>query len=691
MFYLVLLGGIITFFPGNQVKAENNEIYVDGSYTGYSDGSAEKPYTSIQQAIDLANDGDTIYVFGGTYDETLIVNKKIKLWGSIDGKPTIIDTRADKRYTVEITADYAEIQDFTISDRNDHKTSPIGALIAVKADNVIVQGNTLNDTKSWGIYLHPQGNGNVISANFINNTARGIYADNSDTNDIFNNIVANCSEYGIQITSSANNRLYKNYVSNCTHGIYLQQCTQVNISSNSINTTTFHGVYIEQSTGGTMRYNTLKNNDGVGIYLNGDTFILSENIFDHNERGLTLVGSSNIIRNNSFSNSSASGVYTLPSSKNNIIYLNDFKNNGKNAQENGDNQWYYGTQGNYWDDYNNVDRNIDGVGDTPYIKNGVVDEYPLGYFLKPPKKPENPSPEDTATGVGLKITFKVDVEDPDSDYLTVYFYRADTNALIGTDKKVPAGGTAECTFTQPFDTTFAWYAIVNDSLLENQSDTWFFTTMTTPPNNKPPTADAGGPYAAAPGEIISFDASNSSDPDGKIDFYRWNFGDGTSEILAETPQHIYEKSGEYTVTLTVIDNNGTTDTDIITVSISGQINKKPIADPDGPYTGKTGSEIVFLGVNSTDEDGSITNYTWYLGDGTTAYGMIVTHTYTEPGSYLIMLTVTDDQGKTDTAQTLLTIEKASPQTPGFELFILLIAITLMLRWRKKVKTRDSHF
>ena len=87
-------------------------------------------------------------------------------------------------------------------------------------------------------------------------------------------------------------------------------------------------------------------------------------------------------------------------------------------------------QGNYWDDYNYVDRNLDGIGDRYYTYNGVMDIYPLGYFLKPPKKPSNPDPEDTETGTTLKITLKVDIEDPDSDLLTVSFYRADTNTLI---------------------------------------------------------------------------------------------------------------------------------------------------------------------------------------------------------------------------------------------------------------------
>ncbi|HEC89195.1 MAG TPA: PKD domain-containing protein [Thermoplasmatales archaeon] len=667
----------------SMVISESKDIYVDSSYKGYSDGTAERPYTSIQHAIDIADEGDTIYVFGGSYDETIVVDKRVRLWGSIDGKPSIIDTRTDKRYTIEVKADYAEIQDFTISDVGDHKSSPIGALIAIEADNVVIQGNHLNNTKSYAIYLSSSGEGNVISGNTINNTARGICGEGSDTNDIFNNIIGNCSQYAIYLSSSDNNRVYGNYISNSNQGVYVTKCEMVNISNNSISSIDYYGIYLDYGTTGKIRYNTI-NNTGIGIYLEGTSINIYENSFNYNNRGITLAGSSNTIENNSFSNSSASGIYTLPSSTNNIIYHNTFRDNGMSAREEGSNQWSKNAEGNYWDDYNYIDRNRDGIGDRPYNKNGVIDNFPLGFFLKPPDKPTNPRPEDTATGVGLKITLQVDVEDSDSDYLTVYFYRADTNELLGIDKKVPSGGTAKYSFTQPFDTTFAWYTIANDSLQENRSDTWFFTTMVTPPNNNPPVADAGGPYSAAPDEPITFDGSNSYDSDGEIKFYRWNFGDGTSEILAEKPVHTYKSPGDYTVTLTVIDNLGTTDTSITTAAIRGVPNQKPIAIIQTPESGRTSEDIVFNGVNSSDPDGNIVNYTWNFGDGSIGYGVITTHVYTEPGTYLVILTVTDDHGKTDVAQDTITIEKAvEEKTPGFGYSLLLLAIFILLADRKR--------
>ena len=68
IFFSIIFGSFNIFFNEN-CKAEGNEIYVDVNYHGIRDGSPEKPYNSIQDAINLAEEGDTIYVFGGLYDE----------------------------------------------------------------------------------------------------------------------------------------------------------------------------------------------------------------------------------------------------------------------------------------------------------------------------------------------------------------------------------------------------------------------------------------------------------------------------------------------------------------------------------------------------------------------------------------------------------------------------------------------
>jgi len=102
-------------------------------------------------------------------------------------------------------------------------------------------------------------------------------------------------------------------------------------------------------------------------------------------------------------------------------------------------------------------------------------------------------------------------------------------------------------------------------------------TLTAEAANKPPTANAGAAKSGSVGVAVSFDASASTDPDGTITTYAWDFGDGTTGT-GKTVSHIYTKPGTYTVKLTVTDDKGATGTANVTVTISG----KPIIREHAP-------------------------------------------------------------------------------------------------------------
>lgn len=674
------------FFQGIAQEETGNEYYVDSSYKGYSQGTAEQPFKTIQSAIDYASDEDTLYVFGGLYEEHIIVDKKLHLWGGVEGTDSVIEDDSGKRNSVEITADYVEFQDFLLTDEHDHKTSPIGSLIHVQAENVIINGNTFNNTDSFGIVIDSDADGAIISGNRINNTEKGIYV-KSSTNDIVNNVITNCSDAGVHLYSTSHNRLYDNKIDTCLSGINGESCTYLNISNNTFSGNEYNAIQIILCTQPVIRFNEVTNNSYVGIYLDSDKGTISDNVFTEDSRGISLKGTSNAIHSNTFTSCTGAGIYALSTSHLNRIYNNTFEDNGKTAEEHGNNIWYDETtlRGNYWDDYSWLDRNKDGIGDLSYTKNGLIDSYPLGFFLKIPDKPSDPTPEDSETGVGLKPTLKVKVVDEDSESLTVTFYNAETGDQLGVDKKITSGKYAEWDLTLPFDRTYAWYAIANDSLQENKSDTFFFTTMVTPPDNNPPVADIGGPYDAGIGDMIQFNASASIDEDGTIDFYRWNFGDGTSELLAESPIHTYDSSGTYTVTLTVIDNQGSVDTKTILVPIGLDANKGPTANPGGPYQGVVGTPVLFNGNGSSDPDGEITDYTWSFGDDNTGTGDAISHTYNNEGSYLVVLTVTDAYGESHAETTTINIEPKKEESPGFEIIIMIGAILFIFFMKKKRK------
>lgn len=86
--------------------------------------------------------------------------------------------------------------------------------------------------------------------------------------------------------------------------------------------------------------------------------------------------------------------------------------------------------------------------------------------------------------------------------------------------------------------------------------------------NEPPIADVGNDQTVKEGEEVEFDASNSSDPDGEIISYYFEFGDGDDALVYENSvMHIYETSGSYTVSLTVADESGAEDTDTLQVTV----------------------------------------------------------------------------------------------------------------------------
>lgn len=148
----------------------------------------------------------------------------------------------------------------------------------------------------------------------------------------------------------------------------------------------------------------------------------------------------------------------------------------------------------------------------------------------------------------------------------------------------------------------------------------------------------------------SFDGSGSSDSDGTISSYWWNFGDGSSLGVGSTATHTYAQNGSYGVSLTVIDNGGLNATATQTVTVG------PNTPPSAAFSFScTGLSCSFDGSGSTDPDGTIAAYSWTFGDGSGGNGKTATHTYAGPGGYTVTLTVSDNGGATATASKLVTV------------------------------------
>lgn len=236
------------------------------------------------------------------------------------------------------------------------------------------------------------------------------------------------------------------------------------------------------------------------------------------------------------------------------------------------------------------------------------------------------------------------------------------------------------------NTNYSWWITVwsNDVLIwSNSRNKWHFDTYT---SNIPPVADAGGPYSGFVGKNIYFDGTESYDPDGTIVSWVWDLnGDGVFETYYDkfSSPMPFDSAGVYTIYLKVTDNNGAFDIDETTVTLSEE-NLPPVADADGPYSGKINETITFYGSGSYDTDGEIVNFLWDIdGDGNFDIdGEIVSFKYNRAGNYTVTLKTIDDGGSysTDTTYAVITSDSQPvPPTPeppedtNYATYILIVA------------------
>ena len=251
----------------------------------------------------------------------------------------------------------------------------------------------------------------------------------------------------------------------------------------------------------------------------------------------------------------------------------------------------------------------------------------------------------------------------------VELFLADSAAGVwGSGQTYLTRGTADSTGHITFTLTSAIGQVVTATATNPNGSTSEFATdvqmPSTSPTDIPPTASFA---PTCTGLACSFNAGGSTDSDGTIISYSWNFGDGTPTATGVNVQHTFAPGGPYTVTLTVIDNGGASGTQSQQLTVA---DAPPVASFIGGCSALTCS---FDGSGSSDPDGGTLTYAWDFGDGNTGTGAQATHTYGTPGPYTVALTVNDGQGGQTTTTQQFNVAAPNPALVASDSFTRVVA------------------
>jgi parallel beta-helix repeat protein len=246
--------------------------------TLYVGGSGPGNYTKIQLAVDASSPGDTVFVYSGTYNEDVWVNKPLTLTG--ESRDTTVIRGTGFSDTVLLTADWVNISGFKTE--NAGSSSGMSAIRIFFVQNCNVTNNLVSH-ETYGISVWGSGF-NTVKDNLVESNYHGIYVWQADNNLIQNN-TGRYNRNGIYIEGPAShsNTIVDNNASFNENGIYVEgyNSSIFRISNNKF-VSNEAGLFLESTNINTITDNTFLGN-GYGIVLfNSSYSVLSNNAMTRN-------------------------------------------------------------------------------------------------------------------------------------------------------------------------------------------------------------------------------------------------------------------------------------------------------------------------------------------------------------------------------------------------------------------------
>ena len=411
---LMILCSVLVAFPNVEiVKAEPKTIVVPDDFA------------SIQEAVDNAPEGGTVFVRSGSYEKRVRIRKPLSLIGE-NAKNTIIETPEIiySEAIIFVDSENVTVSGFTIKNCDYAIWAPSRCKIV---------GNKIENAQ-YGIAIG--GGDNIISGNNITGRYDGIRADLDDSL-ISGNIITGHRNIGISVSSGKNLTVYNNKISTNKVGVRLGGSGPFYVYGNNITYNEAFGIQLFGCNNSSIYENNIVGN-GAGVEL--------EN-YDYQS---SAPGSGNFVYQNNFVNNQQQVVIDKTW---NVLqwdlteYFPDAINGTDSAS------WHKDKVGNYWSSYKGTDNEGDGIGDSPYI---IDEENQDNYPLMAPIKIFD-------AGIWEWVSYNVDVVSNSS--VSDFSFNPESN-LVRFNVEGETGTTGFCRITIPkglLNTGGEWTVLVGGS------------------------------------------------------------------------------------------------------------------------------------------------------------------------------------------------------------------------------------